>query len=83
MSMGCGSRTAADLHNGGLSLRWRYVAAWAEEALALTAADALAAMADCQYDWSTTICARAEKKKMISNLRQAQGVLKYTALHLM
>ena len=38
-----------------------------------TAADALAAMADCQYDWSTTICARAEKKKMISNLRHGHG----------
>ena len=42
-----------------------------EEALTFTAADALAAMADCQYDWSTIICAMAEKKNIISNLQQA------------
>ena len=35
----------------------------------MTAAVGLAAMADCQYDWSTTICATAEKKKIISNCR--------------
>ena len=38
-------------------------------------------MADCQYDWSTTICARAEKKNIISNLRQACGPLQLDVSH--